>query len=61
MARTLIIQKIHERVDTTVDVRKTGKIKQQTRWIAKASNTPFITSIFGELINPYCHIRADLN
>lgn len=61
MAKILLISKIKETVDTTVDVSKTGKIKSQTKWIAKATENPVISSIFGELINPYCHIRIDLN
>lgn len=52
---------LKEKVDTKVDVKRTGKIKQHTEWIAKAANVPILSSVFGSVGNPYCHMRIDLN
>ena len=42
-------------------------IKRQTRLIAKSQECPTVTGTFGEngetetFVNPFCHIRSDLN
>ena len=58
---TKLFVKIKETIDVTVDCKNTEKIKQHTRWIAKATECPVITSIFGTFENPHCYIRLDLN
>lgn len=58
LVKQLILQ---EKIDTKTDVNRTGKIKQTTEWIAKATQSPIISSVFGVVTNPLCHVRLDLN
>lgn len=52
---------VKETAGRSVDLNTDKYIKFETRLIAKAQECPIVTGIFGTFLNPFCHLRSDLN
>jgi hypothetical protein len=41
-------------------LQRDGVVRRQTKWIARAIESPVVTAVFGEYLSPFCHSRPDL-
>jgi len=55
------LDQVKETVGRPIDLNEDKFIKYETRLIARAQECPVVTGIFGTFVNPFCHLRSDLN
>lgn len=53
MEKTLLNTVVVEKLTT---LPKEQDIKKHTKWIAKQSTCPIVSTIFGTYINQFCHV-----